>query len=111
MSSIYFTGSSGFVGTNLQAYLKDKFQFSFYRRGEMAAINADIVIHLAGKAHDTKNVSLPEEYYKSNTELTKQIFDAFLLSSVRYSHSFFHPCMLFISCLRPCQRSSNRHER
>ena len=53
MKTIFITGASGFVGTNLQAYLKDKFQFSFYRRGEMAAINADIVIHLAGKAHDT----------------------------------------------------------
>lgn len=43
----------------------------------------DIVIHLAGKAHDTKNVAQPDEYYQVNTELTKKTFDAFLLSTAR----------------------------
>jgi len=43
----------------------------------------DVVIHLAGKAHDLKNVSASYEYYKVNTELTKDIFDAFLASDAK----------------------------
>lgn len=81
MNSIYLTGSSGFVGTHLQAYLSSGYQFRPYSRGEEVFVQEDIVIHLAGKAHDTKNVVKPEEYYQINTELTKKIFDAFLLSN------------------------------
>ena len=40
----------------------------------------DAIIHLAGKAHDTKNQSLAQEYFDINTELTKKIFDYFLQS-------------------------------
>jgi nucleoside-diphosphate-sugar epimerase len=40
----------------------------------------DAVIHLAGKAHDLKKVSNPQDYYEANFELTKQLFDSFLLS-------------------------------
>ncbi|MDR2145189.1 MAG: NAD-dependent epimerase/dehydratase family protein, partial [Tannerella sp.] len=40
----------------------------------------DAVIHLAGKAHDTKNESLAQTYFDINTELTKKIFDYFLQS-------------------------------
>ena len=35
----------------------------------------DAVIHLAGKAHDTRNKSAAEVYFKVNTGLTKRIFD------------------------------------
>lgn len=35
----------------------------------------DAVIHLAGKAHDTRNKSAAEVYFKVNTGLTKSIFD------------------------------------
>ena len=38
----------------------------------------DAVIHLAGKAHDTKNQSAAEVYFKVNTDLTKKVFDWFL---------------------------------
>lgn len=43
----------------------------------------DIIIHLAGKAHDTKNKSLAEEYFTVNTGLTKQIYDWFLASDAK----------------------------
>jgi nucleoside-diphosphate-sugar epimerase len=32
----------------------------------------DAIIHLAGKAHDTKNKSAAEVYFKINTDLTKR---------------------------------------
>lgn len=83
MNSIYLTGSSGFVGTHLQSYLSSGYQFRPYNSGEEAFVQEDIVIHLAGKAHDTKNVLQPDEYYQVNTELTKKIFDAFLLSNAK----------------------------
>ena len=83
MQKIFLTGGSGFVGANLQAYLSTNFQFSLYTKGEIPIVKDDIVIHLAGKAHDTKQVAEPEAYYQVNTELTKKIFDAFLYSTAR----------------------------
>ena len=38
----------------------------------------DAVIHLAGKAHDTKNRNAADTYFKINTGLTQRIFDWFL---------------------------------
>ncbi|MBR0037427.1 MAG: NAD-dependent epimerase/dehydratase family protein [Bacteroidales bacterium] len=43
---------------------------------ELASVDA--IIHLAGKAHDTKNQSAAEVYFKVNTGLTERIFDWFL---------------------------------
>lgn len=83
MQSIFLTGASGFVGTNLQSYLSGDFQFIHYQRGQVPIIKEDIVIHLAGKAHDTKNVIKSDEYYQVNTELTREIFNAFLTSPAR----------------------------
>ena len=83
MQTIFLTGSTGFVGSNLRNYLSDQFAFQTYARGEKPLIKADIVVHLAGKAHDTKNVADPQEYYQINTELTREIYDAFLVSDAR----------------------------
>ena len=41
------------------------------------------IVHLAGKAHDIKNASNPEEYYETNFELTKRLYDAFLKSNAK----------------------------
>ena len=38
----------------------------------------DDIVHLAGKAHDTKNQSAAEVYFKVNTGLTQKMFDYFL---------------------------------
>ena len=81
MRYIYLTGGTGFVGLNLQSYLINEYEFRKGNRGEAIIITEDIVIHLAGKAHDTKNIAQPDEYYQVNTELTKKVFDAFLHSS------------------------------
>jgi nucleoside-diphosphate-sugar epimerase len=83
MQTIFLTGSTGFVGSNLRNYLSDQFAFQTYARGEKPLIKADVVVHVAGKAHDTKNVADPQEYYQINTELTREIYDAFLVSDAR----------------------------
>ncbi len=77
------SGSSGFVGLNLIEYLRSFFIFINYQREAPIEINQDIVIHLAGKSHDLKNTSTPDEYYQVNTELTKKVFDAFLSSEAK----------------------------
>ena len=75
MTSIFITGSSGFVGLNLIEYLRSFFIFIKYERETPIEINQDIVIHLAGKAHDLKKISNSDDYYIVNTELTKQLID------------------------------------
>ena len=43
----------------------------------------DAIIHLAGKAHDTKNQSAAQVYFDVNTGLTQKIFDFFLEADVK----------------------------
>jgi len=81
--SIYLTGASGFVGKNLISYLGDRFYITKYSRGSKINIQEDTLIHLAGKAHDLKNASLETEYYSVNTDLTKEVFNAFLASKAK----------------------------
>jgi nucleoside-diphosphate-sugar epimerase len=81
---VTITGATGFVGINLQNYLKKSYDVSpvsiRYILNQQFDINSDAIIHLAGKAHDLKKVSNPSDYYEANFELTKQLFDAFLAS-------------------------------
>ncbi len=81
---IAITGASGFVGSNLQNYLKTSHEVSSmsvrYKANQEFKIKDDAIIHLAGKAHDLKKVSNPKEYYEANFELTKQMYDSFLAS-------------------------------
>ncbi|MBF4465669.1 NAD-dependent epimerase/dehydratase family protein [Flavobacterium sp. LC2016-12] len=84
---ILITGSTGFVGQNLSKYLlAENFLIDpiFLRNSNWNNnSNAEAIIHLAGKAHDTKNTSDDSEYFRVNTELTKELFDFFLESEVR----------------------------
>lgn len=90
------TGAGGFVGQNIIPYLLsngidtiassrngDNSIQDFIREGRIDDCKINAVIHLAGKAHDLKNVSKPEEYYQVNTVLSRQIFDAFLASEAK----------------------------
>jgi nucleoside-diphosphate-sugar epimerase len=82
---ISVTGASGFVGLNLKEYLEDVFEIHSiivrFVLNQKVDIRGEAIIHLAGKAHDLKKVSDSSDYYESNFELTKQLFDAFLSSN------------------------------
>lgn len=87
MTEVLITGSSGFIGQNVLAYFDDRFQCRSLNRKELTEVSAgsinksNIVLHLAGKAHDLKNLGKIEEYYQVNFELTKQVYNAFLKSN------------------------------
>jgi nucleoside-diphosphate-sugar epimerase len=79
----FITGSTGFVGKYIQSYFRNQFFFIEYKRETNIYINQDIVLHLAGKAHDLKKTSNSNEYYQVNTELTQKVFDAFVDSEAK----------------------------
>lgn len=93
MSKVLITGASGFVGKNLNSYLNNKnvdtITFSRTEGGDYSLIDDQfldnqqigVIIHLAGKAHDLRKVVNSTDYYQANTELSKQVFDAFKHSS------------------------------
>jgi nucleoside-diphosphate-sugar epimerase len=64
-------------------FLPSTYNFLIYDKKVIPELIQDAVIHLAGKAHDLKNVSSLDDYYKVNTELTKDIFNAFLVSNAK----------------------------
>ena len=78
--SIYLTGASGFVGKNIVEFFKTTKLIVKATRKTSIEIEEQVVIHLAGKAHDLKKMSSSDEYYKVNTELTQRVFDSFLVS-------------------------------
>jgi len=82
LKSIFITGSRGFVGSYLKRFFHENYNFTEFKKSQAnIKILEDTVIHLAGKAHDLKNVSSDIDYYQINTELTKYIFNAFLKST------------------------------
>ena len=83
MKSVFITGSNGFVGKNLVNFFSSYFAFVKYDKKSPFNIQEEVVLNLAGKAHDFKNTSNSFEYYHINTEFTKRIFDAFLSSNAK----------------------------
>lgn len=102
MNKILITGAHGFVGTSLSNYLANghhyhllaldilkKLRSSYSRQYTWKEIHTikfkriNTVIHLAGKAHDTRNTSNADEYFEVNVGLTRQVFDLFLKSDAK----------------------------
>lgn len=103
--NILITGIHGFVGSSLVSFFKEEHQI--YGLDIVAPIKEgvirtfswtdiepdsfpmqnlprfDIIIHLAGKAHDTKNQAVSQTYFDINTGLTRKIFDFFLKASAK----------------------------
>lgn len=100
--NILITGVHGFVGSNLTNALKEAntiygldivspskkgiaetFSWKDIEEAPQALPIFDAIIHLAGKAHDTKNQSVAQVYFDVNTGLTQKAFDFFLTSSAK----------------------------
>ena len=104
---ILITGVHGFVGSNLVktlskehtiygldivSPLKEGVRFTFgweFLDMTNEIPEVDAIIHLAGKAHDTKNEAAADVYFKVNTELTKKIFDYFIAHNSIKKFVFF----------------------
>lgn len=95
---ILITGINGFVGTNFtNSWCKNHTLFGLdIKQPEKEGVErtfgwdelgkvppVDAIVHLAGKAHDTKNESEAQVYFDVNTGLTQKIFDYFLQSDAR----------------------------
>ena len=98
MTKILLTGSSGFVGSNLFDALHQDFELfglDITKNGKLPENRVygwdvlsdlpavDVIIHLAGKAHDTTNTAEEKEYFEVNLNLTQKIFDYFLQSKAK----------------------------
>ena len=106
--NILITGIHGFVGSNLVMALKGRHTlygldivapdkegvvktflwseleiFRYALNDKKEGVRFDAIIHLAGKAHDTKNQSVAQVYFDINTGLTQKIFDFFLESTIK----------------------------
>lgn len=103
--NILITGIHGFVGSNLVVVLKKWhtiYGLDIVAPGKEGVVKTfswkdieptafpmqqlpefDAIIHLAGKAHDTKNQSEGQVYFDINTGLTQKMFDFFLESSAK----------------------------
>jgi nucleoside-diphosphate-sugar epimerase len=96
--TLLITGVHGFVGSNLVSALKASHSiygldiifpakdgiittFSWNELDRLPEVDA--IIHLAGKAHDTKKQADAQIYFDVNTGLTKRIFDYFLQSKAK----------------------------
>lgn len=86
--NILITGIHGFVGQNLVPYLEAKGHtiYGLGRTGDYVwndlesghLPHVDAIIHLAGKAHDTKNLIEADVYFKVNRDLTMKVFAYFM---------------------------------
>jgi nucleoside-diphosphate-sugar epimerase len=83
LNNLFLTGSSGFVGKNLIRFLENEISINKFEKNSPIVIAEQIVIHLAGKAHDLRKTFNPNEYYQANTVLTQKVFDAFLVSDAK----------------------------
>lgn len=89
MKEIIVTGSNGFIGKNLCPYLENlgfKLTHLSLRKENWKddfPENAFAVIHLAGLAHDLKNTHKEADYFRVNTDLTREIYDLFLNSEIK----------------------------
>ena len=97
---ILITGIHGFVGGNLVKALADgntiygldivapekegvtkTYSWDDLDKGLVPEVDA--IIHLAGKAHDTKNKSKAQVYFDINTGLTERIYDYYVKSDAK----------------------------
>jgi nucleoside-diphosphate-sugar epimerase len=100
--TILITGANGFVGGNVSRYLTAQglkclaldiagapeqggyaARYTWDKLDAIPWCEVGAVIHLAGKAHDTKSTSDPQSYFDINVGLTKKILEEFANARMR----------------------------
>jgi nucleoside-diphosphate-sugar epimerase len=85
MLNVLITGSTGFIGNHLKNTFASEFNLILPSRDELNSDtllnNINVVIHLAGIAHDTADTFDFSQYNTSNTILTNTLFDKFIKSN------------------------------
>ena len=115
--NILITGIHGFVGSNLVVALKERHNlygldiiapekegviktFSWRDLDKEILPVIDAIIHLAGKAHDTRNRSAADIYFNINTGLTQRIFDWYLTQESVKRFIFFSTVKSAADCVK-----------
>ena len=107
MSVVLISGASGFVGRHLAAWLAGQGHqvwaldrlaqpltavlTAAYTWDDLSAIEwpaVSAVIHLAGKAHDTRHTTDPQTYFDVNLGLTQRLYESFRASPARIFMQF-----------------------
>ncbi len=87
MKKIVITGASGFIGQNLVTHFHNENNIEVetlsLRNSWTLNKNADVVIHLAAKSSDSNGLADEKEYFKVNRDLTIDLFNEFLNSSIK----------------------------
>jgi len=96
---ILMTGANGFVGKNINTLLSNEYSFENYNFKEPIMINHDVIIHLAGIAHDFDSKYSLNDYMSVNTDLTIDIYNKFLTSNAS--------TFIFLSSIKSVCDSSN----
>lgn len=114
--NILITGAYGFVGTNLTEAFKSSHiiygldivtpdrngivkSFCWKDLENNTIPDVDVIIHLAGKAQETKNQSEAKSFFDVNTILTKKIYD--------YFHSSLAKKFIFFSSVKAAADTIN----
>ena len=91
---ILLTGSEGFIGKNLQSFLKDEHQLiCLDKKLGNDLINCDLdydvdlVIHLAGLSGVRQSLDNPVEYWTNNVVASYRIFNQFKNKKILYASS------------------------
>jgi len=110
---VLITGIHGFVGSNLVSAFKEFHTLygldivSPQKEGVLHTFSwdeieripqVDLVLHLAGKAHDMKSQTDAQCFFDINTRLTQRIFDWFLISEAK-KFIFFSSVKAVADCL------------
>lgn len=87
MESVIIFGASGFIGQNLLKNLSNSFDvkaISLRNKSWKTTIkDSDVFLNLVGKAHDHKGTATEADYFYTNLDLAKDVFNEFVTSDAK----------------------------